>query len=241
MFRHSLYPYSLIIHQLFNEVSELLLFHQKLKTEQKYTNDSYFDLRPSQTSFSSHRPTASRVPLQVFESRRSSMENNLESQAHSNRFVGTAKFLKNIIMPKTFSKVTPYPQALVIFDSKSKASSILPGDKWGVADSFRDVLVALGETPDEIMPLLNPLIIPEIPETEFTRMLDTGDRTRLLAAFISRTFDRLSETKDVAVVLDNVHFMDSASWMLTKQIINRCKNAKVLTTNGSSLCRHLRL
>ena len=95
---------------------------------------------------------------------------------------------------------------------------------------FRNCLVKVGEDADDVLPLLNAVIRPEIPETEDTKALGPDGRINLLISLLVRIANKIAEKKKFAILIDDIQWMDSASWQITMQLIHRCPKVMMVMT-----------
>lgn len=146
----------------------------------------------------------------------------LPSSVNRNHNTNTAQAKSNAIMSrfwKSTAKVFPDKLPLKPKEDEQYLDSI---------KGLEELLEKLGESPEDVLPLLNPLLELDIPETEQTIGLSPGARTTLLSGFFVRIFDYLSTDVAIAIIIDNAHHMDSASWHLTDQILRRCPNVYIV-------------
>ncbi|KAI8914308.1 hypothetical protein EDD86DRAFT_268560 [Gorgonomyces haynaldii] len=126
-------------------------------------------------------------------------------------------FIKKFILSRRQSKVSPEPLPRIV------ASTYVPKHKdWKRIEMYVDVLESMGENVSEVLPLLNPLIEPEPEENSYSQSLALGGRTIALSKFFCRLINRLREATDVAIVIDNVHWLDSASWSIINYVVRNC-------------------
>nr|KAJ3419991.1 hypothetical protein HK105_006252 [Polyrhizophydium stewartii] len=114
------------------------------------------------------------------------------------------------------------------------ASSMGGAMHASLTETLRNCLLKAGEDPDATLPLLNVVILPEIAETKETKNLGPDGRTYLLAGLIVRFIKLITQTTSLAIIIDDVQWMDSASWQITMQIIRRCEKALVLLAGSST-------
>ncbi|MBM3266939.1 MAG: AAA family ATPase [Candidatus Sericytochromatia bacterium] len=94
-------------------------------------------------------------------------------------------------------------------------------DDTDEAQDRRDkVMRRLEARPDDVplAPLLNAALPLEFPDTDVTQHLEGPVRSRLTNDLICRLFKDLATHAPIAFVLDDVHWMDSASWALAKSV-----------------------
>ncbi|KAJ3371462.1 hypothetical protein HDU91_005293 [Kappamyces sp. JEL0680] len=140
-----------------------------------------------------------------------------------------SKFMGNIASKKI------HPAGSLLHDKgvvdKNDAAQIMStGDDLIL--KLKGRLLKLGEDPAAVLPLLNPFVQPIIEETEDTKKLGPDGRTNLLSALIVRLIDKIAQKKSMAIIIDDTQWMDSASWIITMNIIRRCKNVLVVLTTG---------
>ena len=75
-------------------------------------------------------------------------------------------------------------------------------------------LLAADDTARALVPLLNPILNLNVPETALTRDMSGGVRAGNLQQLVTRLLAFSSARQPVVIVIDDVHWMDSASWAL---------------------------
>ena len=122
-------------------------------------------------------------------------------------------------------------------EGESIQKSVFEGH-GAIISRLKNRLLRVGEDPKQILPLLNPLIQPIIEETEDSARISPDGRTLLLAGLLVRLLDRLSENHPIAILIDDVDVMDSASWTIALNIVRRCKRILlILATHPSTSWR----
>lgn len=138
------------------------------------------------------------------------------------------------ILVKGIAKVHPAPRKGSILSNQSQETKKLAAavDTRETISRLKDILLKAGEDINETLPLLNPFFQPTIPDSAETEKVGADGRTVLLASLIVRLLDKISETNSIAIVIDDLQWMDSASWAITLNIIRRCKKALVVLTSS---------
>ncbi|KAI8920604.1 hypothetical protein BC831DRAFT_478342 [Entophlyctis helioformis] len=103
-----------------------------------------------------------------------------------------------------------------------------------LVDTLRNCLSKAGEDPDATLPLLNAVMLPEIPDTNETKNLAPDGRTFLLANLVVRIVKRITESHRLAIIIDDSQWMDSEDWQITMQIIRRCERALVVLASTTT-------
>ena len=80
-----------------------------------------------------------------------------------------------------------------------------------------------------LAPLLNPLLGLDFPETPFTRQMDPEIRARSTENLLLHVLER-SLTRPTLIVLEDVHWLDSASWRLTRQAVQQSRPLLLVMT-----------
>jgi class 3 adenylate cyclase/tetratricopeptide (TPR) repeat protein len=98
-------------------------------------------------------------------------------------------------------------------------------------DTRRNKVVArlelrLEEVP--LAPLLNTMLPLDFPETEFTTHLDAQVRARMAHDLLCRQLREAAAMEPLVVILDDVHWMDSASWSLAKTVTQKVQSVLLI-------------
>ena len=80
----------------------------------------------------------------------------------------------------------------------------------------------------QLLPLLNGIVRLEIPETELTLQMSGEVRASNLEALIVSLLQFASIRKPLVVIFDDVHWMDSASWALIRNVVQQVPHTLVV-------------
>ena len=97
------------------------------------------------------------------------------------------------------------------------------------AKACRDALARLGPDAEPLLPLLNPVMPVELPETETTRSLTEAGRAERTRELISQLLSVLLPDGTVLIV-DDAHWLDSATWQLIESVTRASELSLVLIT-----------
>lgn len=93
-------------------------------------------------------------------------------------------------------------------------------DKSQLENKRQQVLEFLRQQPEllELAPLLNVVLPLELPETETTALLSGKERAEKTHVFLGQVLQISANSSPKVLVLEDAHWLDSASWTLTAQI-----------------------
>jgi hypothetical protein len=98
--------------------------------------------------------------------------------------------------------------------------------------SLTSSLVKAGENVQETLPLLNIFVAQQIEDSPITTKIGPDGRTFLLSGLLVRLVDLISSQKNLAIVIDDTQWMDSASWSIMLNIFRRCEKAVIVLASG---------
>jgi hypothetical protein len=234
-YAHPLIPYVSLVSQIMTIIDTLpLKLPESIKpVEQKKEDKATFNTTEDRANRlltrASTRKGIDQKRIHYSETLKESKIDNVKK----NSAVVWNKYKSKVLGPNLTGKVfpdTPIPEGKEI--KVEKKSVILTNHmNEEIISKFRLRLQKAGENVNATLPLLNPLIQPTIPETSETENPSPDSRTSLLSALIVRLIDKLSEKKSIAIIIDDTQWMDSASWIITMNIIRRCKRLLVVLTS----------
>ncbi|XJO73222.1 hypothetical protein BDV3_004236 [Batrachochytrium dendrobatidis] len=278
-FRHPLYPYTIIIPQLFDLIDTVLPNHifssfksrnmlakNVLKSANNLAKQDISTMQTAQAlnalkisrlfpslaeSLSKHSTDQTDIStldsqnkLGVSMNKSHTTTANLPVSAKKSKF--STYFQRKTaaqVVPLEENKTldTPLNQSEMIkygeIRKSSRISVLSEKDSYisrNVSEAYRNALIRAGEDPDVTLPLLNALILPDIPDTKATKDLKPDNRTFLLSRLIVRLIKKITAVRHLAITIDDVHWMDSASWQITMHIIRQCEKTVIVLAASES-------
>jgi class 3 adenylate cyclase len=128
-------------------------------------------------------------------------------------------------LPMAFGAADPIEARTPLFAFRGVMRRLLgitdgaaPADVRALVDAQ---LARIGAGAD-LLPLLNPVLAHGFPETELTAQMTGAVRAENRNQVICRLFDALTDGQRWVVALDDVHWLDAASWVILAMLRARC-------------------
>lgn len=129
--------------------------------------------------------------------------------------IGQARAARALVL---LGAADPSQQTTPLYAWRPVISALLGLDPQAErATRAAQVQTALASAPDllALAPLLNPLLAIDLPEHESTRVLAGAQRAEQTRALLLRLLNASAHTVPTLLVLEDTHWLDSASWALT--------------------------